>query len=118
MNKKGFTLVEVLAVLILLSIIVVVVYPRIMEKVKQEENKIDKAKLDLIYVAAKDYILEDKNSYSEIGVKYCINLDDLNKTGKIVIDIEKFKEDYNYNGVQVIIGNDNNYSYKMVKNCN
>lgn len=118
MNKKGFTLVEVLAVLILLSIIVIITYPRIMEKIKEEENKIDKAKLDLIYVAAKDYILEDKNSYNEIGVKYCITLDDLNKTGKIAIDIEEFKEDYNYGGVQVIIGEDNNYSYKMVENCN
>lgn len=118
MNKKGFTLVEVLAVLILLSIIVIVVYPRIMEKVEEEENKINKAKLDLIYVAAKDYILENRNSYNELGVKYCINLDDLNKTGKIAIDIEEFKEDYNYSGVQFIIGKDNNYSYKMVENCN
>lgn len=117
MSKKGFTLVEVLAVLVLLSLIIVIVYPRIAEKVTEEENKIDNAKLQLIYIAAKDYVLENKNNYTDIGVKYCINLDELNKTGKIVIDIDEFKNDYNYSGIQVIIGKDNNYSYKMVENC-
>lgn len=112
MKNKGFTLVELLAIIILLGVLVLIVYPKILEVIEKKNSEIDKATLDIFYSAADEYMKKNPNDYSKtIGDTYCFNITDLDSENLIPIDIAKYKD----KGIQVKIGEKN--SYKLTK-CN
>lgn len=55
MNRKGFTLVELLAVLVLLSVIVLVAFPSILNTIKKTDETLDSATEALLIANAKSY---------------------------------------------------------------
>ncbi len=61
MNKKGFTLVELLGVITVLAIIVVITMPIVNETIKNSKEKAYKAQIKEIEKAAKDYTAENMN---------------------------------------------------------
>lgn len=111
-KNYGFTLIELLATISLLAFLAFLIFPNVTERFENSKKEISDAELKLIYNGAKNYIL-DGNYSIKVGKKYCITLDELNSGNYISIDTSKYKQ----NGVQVTIGSDNNYSYKMVNDC-
>lgn len=109
--KKGFTLAELLAVVILLGILLSLIYPRVIEIFEGKNKEIEEEKLKLIYSAAEEYI-ENNNKYYEIGDKDCISIETLDSENLIPIEL---KDETLKKGVKVVIGKTN--SYTIVDNC-
>lgn len=108
--KKGFTLVELLASIVLLGLLMMVSYPKIIEMVENKNEEIDESKQTLIYSAVDTYINNNLNDYpKDIGAKYCFSIDFLDKENLIPVDVD----DYLTKSVRIIIGKTN--SYKVVE---
>ena len=77
-KNKGFTLVELLGVIIILSLIMLLVFPKIVNSIKNSSKNTDKLEEELIYNAAKLYINKYKDNYPKNdGNVYCIAVKDL-----------------------------------------
>lgn len=78
MNKKGFTFVELTAVVILLALVSVLAFNIITKSVNSKKNDISDAMNKIIYEASSIYMGYNPNNYSKIdGNIYCIKLGDL-----------------------------------------
>ena len=110
--KKGFTLVELIAVVTLLGILLVFAYPKIADISEKKNSEISEAKMKLIETAAVDYMDRyandaEKGILQNIGDINCISLEDLENENLIPVDISDIKKKYNY--VKIVIGNKNSY---------
>lgn len=102
MNKKGFTLVEVLGVIVLISLIFLISYTTMLNTLKKSHNKIDENILDLLSVASRDYITDNQDQYPEVNNNvFCIDINTL--------------IDNNYIDEDIIISQDNQILSKYVK---
>ena len=71
MNNKGFTLVELLAVLIILTAIMGVAIPSISSSLERTKAKQNKAKEDMLLSYAEEYITDHKNAvYNTLNTKH------------------------------------------------
>lgn len=75
MSKKGFTLVELLGVIIILTIIISLVLPKITSAVKSKQSDVENVNKKIIYAAVELYL---KNIYDldeiEVGSKFCVEI--------------------------------------------
>lgn len=85
MNNKGFTLVELLATIVVISIILTIVSISVGPIVKKYEKNLSKTQISIIEEAANVYYLKEgiKNSYENRSFKICVNLDYLIKNDYI-----------------------------------
>lgn len=117
MKNRGFTLVELLAVITLLAAIMLLVYPTVLEKVQEKDKDILEKKQILVYTAAYDYLYENKNIYPvRAGKVYCVNMGYLSSLDKLPVDQyeDLLKDsDISKNYIQVKIGDENN-AYSIV----
>jgi type IV pilus assembly protein PilA len=91
--KKGFTLVEMLAVVVILGLVLVVAIPQIQNEVSNKKSSIQEATLTMIYNAAELYTSADPSTFKkEAGTVYCIQLQDLVDAGKIEAPIKNFND--------------------------
>lgn len=120
MKANGFTLVEILGVVVILSLIVILAFPSIIENIRKSEKELSDASMLLIESATDIYINNNKIDYPDkVGNTYCIKLDTLVKSGhlrKPVIDVTTGEEIKLENIVQVVLNNDEN-EYKIVTTC-
>jgi len=86
--KKGFTLVELLAVITIITIIFVIVYPIVTDIIMDSENVVNNSTYNDILDAAYDYTLKNMSSLPENNeIKY-ITLNQLQKEGLIDVNIK------------------------------
>lgn len=122
MNNKGFTLIEVLAVIVLLVIIMVIAAPNITKQInrkeKEEQNllneKIENA--SMLYVSK--YYLDDILSSSPNTNIISFTLKDLQEDG--LININKNGNCKNVISKDIIVYNFDNvikYDYSNLENC-
>ena len=75
MKQKGFTLTEILAVLVLISVLAILVVPSIINYVNESKEEISKVTSELIYSGAKLYVESKPNEYpKELGNEFCVSL--------------------------------------------
>lgn len=118
MKKSGFTLVELLATVVLLAGIMLLVFPNVVEKVQQKEPEIEENRKKILYNAAYDFFYENKASYPlRVGKVYCVSVGYLSSINQISADeyedllIDKTKTNY----IKVEIGTSDNL-YSIVTN--
>lgn len=76
--KKGFTLVEMLAVVVILGLVLVIAIPQIQNEVANKKTAVHNTTLRMIYDAAEIYVTSDNYNFKkEAGNNYCIHLQDL-----------------------------------------
>lgn len=111
MNKKGFTLVELLAVFVILGAILLLVIPAVTDVLKQSKETITGTQINKILDSAYDYTLKNINKLEEDTLY--ITLNELKKEGLIDSDIKdiKTKEEYPNNLVISIKKVDAAYDY-------
>ena len=89
MRQKGFTLVELLGALVLLSLIVLIAFPAIVSVVKRSNNKISAATEALIIGAAKEKVEQEKNNYPLTnGNVFCETIQTLIDEDYLISDLQ------------------------------
>ena len=78
MNNKAFTLIELLGVIIILSLLILLVLPKITGSVKKYSIQTDELMLSMVVDATKFYIEDNSSLYpKENENRYCIKLNEL-----------------------------------------
>lgn len=84
MNKKGFTMIELIAVIIILGIIALITVPIVNNSLKNAKEKMLEEQKTRIVDAARKYALEYTDNLPMTGSSnYLISIDDLKKDGYI-----------------------------------
>ena len=115
MNKKGFTLAEILGVIVIISLLLLLIMPTIINKISQNGDKAGEINDNLIFDAIDNYI-EENIGTNKPGT-YCIPIQDLVDNGTLVspvIDVET-GEDITNKTIYVIIDNDGNITHEIVE---
>lgn len=124
MNKKGFTLVELLAVVTIIALISLIAIPNMLNGIKSKKNEISETNKKLL-AAATDTYIENNNQkydygYEASGSTYCIPIQTLIDNGVLE---KPFK---NANGEEIDYSNQvqatyqaeyNSFDYEIVENC-
>ena len=112
MNKKGFTLVELLAVVVLMLAITVMAISGINAAIERNKEKQDEAKKKVIVRYAQLYYDENKVSLKNSN---CISIQELLSNG-VITDEEARDSSGNYfSGVVV---HNQGYSFRYANGCN
>jgi len=74
LNKKGFTLMELLAVIVIMAIIFAVAIPSISSSVERSKTKQLNAKIEVIEAAGEVYISDNNVNYVSLVTLYCGNI--------------------------------------------
>jgi len=120
MNRKGFTLVELLGVIIILSLLMLIVLPRITNSTRNSSAKTDKVTEQLIFDAAALYLNDNEGDYNKIeGSVYCIDLNDLVNSDYLKSPLKMSYDGDIVNTKIVEASYNNGYSYKLkdTSNC-
>lgn len=82
--RKGFTLVELLTAIVILSLIVLLVYPMIMSVINDSRKSAYESQISLVEKAAKKWGVENVSLLpSECSIPYDIQISDLISSGYI-----------------------------------
>lgn len=112
-RKKGFTLVELLSVIVILGIISSIVIVGFMRTTTDAQDKLDKVTRKQILDAAKAYAVEYRNTgkwveeKTDDGASFCISLDSLLSSGYFddkKLNFDEYKDEYVVRG-DVNLGN-------------
>lgn len=112
--KRGFTLIELMAVIVLLGLIGLIVFPSILNQLKKIDTSISEANKKLIYSAVDDYIddnIEDYRATFDNDGEIVVNLNTLIDEGYLGKNIDI--KDYNY--IKVAIKNKISTDYELLK---
>ena len=74
MKKNGFTLVELLAVVTIISILLLLVVPKITNQLNNSKSEVNEVTKKIIYSAAEKYI---KDNNMKIEYDYCLSVEEL-----------------------------------------
>ena len=86
MKNRGFTLVELLGVILILALLSLVMFPNIISSFFDVSNKLDNATKTLIIEAAKDYYLENRDNIENLD--YCVTVSNLQAEGLLSYDVK------------------------------
>ena len=120
MKNKGFTLMELLGVIVILGLLILISFPLILNQVKKSKQEIKNSTKELIIDSAKDYYEDNMSaSYKTEGITYCIGVDTLADNGYL---IEKLKDE-NFNDIREtkkvkLVYHNGTFKYDLVDVCN
>lgn len=117
-KKNGFTLAELLGVIVILAIIVLIAFPPIVNEIRKMKGQLSEATLKLIYSSAEIYVDNNQNTYPIYdGNNYCIALQTLVNSGELkqpVKDVSTGKTIELDKIVKINITNPANIDYSIV----
>jgi prepilin-type N-terminal cleavage/methylation domain-containing protein len=113
MNKKGFTLVEVLAVVLLLSLLALVLTPKVLEQKAKKEKELTEVEKKVLYSDASEYVRNNSKYNIKEGNVFCIKVNDLIEADAISMDADDFKDKI----VKVTVDENDNFIYIMADEC-
>lgn len=86
-KRNGFTLVELMAVIIIISLIALLTFPNIINQIKKTKKSNNKMIEDIVLTQAKKYVSDNKDEFNDN--EYCIGIDTLLDNDYIKDDIVK-----------------------------
>ena len=117
MKKNGFTLVELLAVIMMLSLLVLIVLPSIFNSIENSSNDVDNVTKEMIYKAASLYVTNNEKEYSKnTDYTYCLPLTILINEGYLAEDLKLSNKNIK-NKKEVKITYNRGYNYDLVDEC-
>ena len=76
--KKGFTLAELIGVVIILALIALLAFPPILNSIRKTKGELSDASKEILYNATELYVSENLNDFPKYnGNTYCVTLNDL-----------------------------------------
>ena len=114
MKNKGFTLVELMGVVLLLGLLTLVIVPKVLEQTEKKEKQLDKDKQRILFADTGTYINENVNIYQPIvGKVYCIKVQTLIDEDVTSVDVNSFNNYY----VKASVDDNENFVYDLSLNC-
>ncbi len=117
--RKGFTLAELLGVIVVIGLLLLLIIPAIINGVSSREDEVEAAQNEIIFEATAEYLDRDKEKYPNIsGNIYCVSIGELLDAGLLVDPVKKLVEDGNYSEdvmVEIKITNDGARSYALIE---
>lgn len=117
-KKNGFTLVEILGVIVILGLLLILAFPSIIKQVRTTTSDIDKATKDLVISSASLYIQNKRNDYPiKDNNVYCIAIQNLIDSGELVEDLIDAKTGKKIDTTKVVkinVENETNIVYTIV----
>ena len=119
-KRSGFTLIELIAVMVILAIISFLVVPSIVKVMKDSKEKLYQEQVDLVLTAAKNYGVENYDELDEVNLTF-LTLDKLISSGYIENDeaIDP-RNNQAMDGCVMVSYNQSNkkYDYEYIPGCN
>lgn len=116
MNRKGFTLAEILGVIVIISLLLILIVPTIINNISSSGEDAEDTGNEIIFNAADLYIREHSEEYpTGKSGKYCVAISDLINDGKLtepVIDVTT-GEDISNKSVLVTIYSTGSKEYEI-----
>lgn len=81
-DNKAFTLAEILGVIVIIGLLLIIIGPMIIDRIRNNKKETEELGNKLIYTAAEQYINENNYKYPK-GKSYCIKVSDLVQNGKL-----------------------------------
>lgn len=119
MKNKGFTLLELLGVVIILGVLSMITFPIILNQIKNAKQGIKESTKTLIIDAAKDYYEDNINNYDQLeGMTYCIDIKTLTDENYL----NKKIKDENLNNIDIskkvkLIYHNEKFNYEIADTC-
>jgi len=105
MNKRGFTLIELMAVVTVLAILSLIIIPIVDRNLKKSKDDLHKIQIENIRLAAKGYFSDHIDKRPINGRKCSILLSDLISNGYISSELVDPRTDEPFTGYSVQISN-------------
>ena len=121
--KRGFTLIEVLAVIVILSVIALIVFPEVNKIIKDSRQKSYNTQINNLINATKKMALKDTSLLPSKGSdeKTCVTLTNIMDAGEIDTDVIKDPRNSNQTLTGVIVieyaEETDSYVYSYKENC-
>ncbi|MDD4036219.1 MAG: DUF5011 domain-containing protein [Bacilli bacterium] len=117
MKKQGFTLVELLAVIVIVAIIMVIATPSTFKIIKKSKNDAYQSQKQLIVDAAKKYVMTSMADIYWVDDTAEITLSSLQLKGLLPDPLKNQKEGGEFPSLEtkvLVIRNDSNYRYFLI----
>lgn len=122
--KRGFTLIEMLAVILVMFLISIIVIPSILNQVNNKKEEISEVSVQLIKTSINNYLEKKTITYpKKIGNNYCITLNEVVESGELTPPIKDIKTGNEIPLTTIIKATINDYNdYDLcivgIENCN
>lgn len=83
MNKKAFTLVELIGVLVILSLLALIAVPAVLKVIKSAKQKTYDSNITMIKIAMEDWKNDNSNMLPNVGEKIYLTVSQLKHDGKL-----------------------------------
>ena len=118
--KKGFTLVELIGVVIILALIALLAFPPILNSIRKTKTELSDASKEILYNAASLYVSENLNDFPKRnGNTFCVTLNTLSSKEYLptkVYDSITGEEISQDSLIEIKVENDS-YTYSMNNEC-
>lgn len=82
MKSKGFTLIELMGVIIILALIAIIATPNVIDQIRKLNSEVSKTQMAVFEAAADNYLSLNESQYPvEDGRVYCITLQEIVDAG-------------------------------------
>lgn len=119
--KKGFSLIEILAVVTILGLLFILAMPKIINSIYNKKNEVNLINNNLIITAAKKYVSDNYLSFKKDKENiYCLPLETLVKKEYLSNTLDVVNDSDITNLKTVKITYDNTFQYEIVNknDCN
>lgn len=113
MNNKGFTLVEVLAIVLLLGLLSLIVVPKVLEQRDSKKAQISESEKKILYSDAEEYVRENSEYIQKPGNVFCISVSTLIDNDKVSINADEFSSKY----IKISVDDNYNFLSSLENNC-
>ncbi len=116
--KKGFTLIELIAVITIIGIITMITVPAVGSVINSSKDKAYEKQIEHIKNAARTYMAKNSKELPNDGEKKCLAINELKQAGLLTnSDIKNPKKsDENIEGYIIITFTSNKYKYEYNEN--
>ena len=111
-KRNGFTLVELMAVIIIISLITLLTFPNIINQIKKTKKSNNKMIEDVVIEQAKKYVSDNEDEFQDEN--YCFSIDTLLEKDYVKDSLFKNNDFLDKKVIYITNTNKDGYNYKIM----